>query len=191
MKYAIIALTSSAILIGALFFFTTRPPQQSFVEKVRIGGPFSLIDQHGRTITEQALRGKPTLIFFGFTHCPEICPTTLHAMTKLLETLESDADKVNVVFISVDPERDTPQQLAAYLDAFDNRIIGLTGSLEDITATARSFRIYYRKVPLENGYYTVDHTTLIYLLDAYGTFIEPMDIKGDPARTLSRIRALL
>jgi protein SCO1/2 len=158
---------------------------------IKIGGPFQLVDMGGRPVTEKSLLGKPTAIFFGFTYCPEVCPTTLAEMTAWLKALGPDADKLNVVFVSVDPERDTPEQLKLYLSNFDHRIRGFTGTTEAIARTAKAYRVYYRKVPMDGGGYTLDHSSAIYLFDAQGRFVEPIGYGGPPERGLGQLKALL
>lgn len=156
-----------------------------------IGGPFHLIDQDGRPVSDKSLLGKPSAIFFGFTYCPEICPTTMADISGWLRALGPAADRLNVVFVSVDPERDTPAQLKLYLSNFDRRIQGFTGSPEAIAAAARAYRVYYRKVPTEGGEYTVDHSSAIYLFDDKGAFVEPIGYGGPPERGLAQLRALI
>ena len=145
-----------------------------------IGGPFQLSDQNGQRVTDQNLKGKPTLIFFGFTHCPDICPTALFEMTELLRAMGPDGDRINVYFVSVDPERDTATTLKEYLSSFDERIKGLSGDPAAITAIMTGYRVYARKVPLKDGDYTMDHTALVYLMDRNGRFVAPFDIKRKP-----------
>jgi protein SCO1/2 len=135
-----------------------------------VGGPFRLVDTAGRPVTDQDLLGRPTVIFFGFTFCPEVCPTTLHELSGLMKELGPDADRLNVVFVSVDPERDTPDQLRDYLSLFDPRIRGLTGTQEQVERIAAAYRVYHRRVPLEGGSYTMDHTASVYLMDPEGRF---------------------
>lgn len=156
-----------------------------------IGGPFSLIDTNGRTVTDATLRGKPTVMFFGFTFCPEVCPTTLADLSSDLQTLGPSADRLNVVFVSVDPERDTRQQLARYLSSFDRRIVGLTGAPEQVEAMERAYRVYARRQPLESGGYTMDHTSYVMLFDAQGRFVEPIGYGQPPERRLAALRRLL
>lgn len=157
----------------------------------KIGGPFSLVDQDGRPVSDKTLLGKPTAIFFGFTYCPEICPTTMADITGWLKALGRDADRLNVVFVSLDPERDTPAQLKLYLSNFDRRIQGFTGSPQAVAATAKAYRVYYRKVPVEGGEYTIDHSSAVYLFDAAGRFVEPIGYGGPPERGLAQLKALL
>jgi protein SCO1/2 len=137
-----------------------------------IGGPFALTDSAGKRRTDAEFRGKPMLVFFGFTHCPDFCPTALYAVSQAMDRLGRDADRLTVVFITVDPERDTPAALAAYAPNFDKRIVWLTGSEAEIAAVARAYRVYYSKKPLAKpGEYTVDHSTYLYLMGRDGAFV--------------------
>ena len=138
-----------------------------------IGGPFTLVDQNGRTVTEANLRGKPTLIYFGYTYCPDVCPTSLLLMETAIEKLGPDAArKVNLVFITVDPARDTPELLKGYVPNFGPTFIGLTGTPEQVAAAARAYRVYYQKVPGKDGApYLMDHSSIVYLLDRNGRFV--------------------
>lgn len=156
-----------------------------------IGGAFTLTDMQGRSFTDRNLVGRPTLIYFGFTYCPEICPTTLAHMTAWLRALGPDADRLNIVFVSVDPLRDTPAQLRLYLSNFDPRIVGLTGSEAAVAATARAYRVYYRKVPLTGADYTIDHSSAVYLLDRRARFVEPIRHEATDAEALAAIRRVL
>lgn len=158
---------------------------------VKIGGPFQLTDQSGRTVTDKDLKGKPTLVFFGFTHCPEICPTTLYEITQVLDVLKDDAADVNAMFVSVDPERDSQEMLKTYLSSFHPRITGLTGTPEEIASIARSYRVYYKKVPLEGGDYTMDHTAVVYLFDKDGEFVAPLNVRQEPEKAAQKVRELL
>ncbi|WP_184721974.1 SCO family protein [Caulobacter sp.] len=158
---------------------------------IKIGGPFNLIDQDGKPVTEKSLLGKPTAVFFGFTYCPEVCPTTLADLTASLQALGRDADKLNVVLISVDPERDTPQQLKLYLSNFDPHIRGFTGTPDEIAKTAKAYRVYYQKAPQDGGEYTIDHSSAIYLFDRQGNFVEPIGYQTPPDRALAQLRRLL
>jgi len=162
-----------------------KPPAAS------LGGPFHLIDQNGRAFTDQNLLGKPSAIFFGFTFCPDVCPTTLADMTRWLAALGPDADKVNVVFVSIDPSRDTPKVLKQYLGNFDSRIHGLTGTETEIARTAKAYGIFYKKVPLPGGGYTMDHTAGVFLFDRSGQFAGVISYGGDPNRGVAPLRELL
>jgi protein SCO1/2 len=138
-----------------------------------IGGPFTLVDQDGRTVISDSLKGKPTLIYFGFTYCPDVCPTSLLLMETAVEQLGPDAaKKVNLVFITVDPERDTPALLKGYVPNFGPSFIGLTGTPQQVADVARAFRVYYQKVPgKDGGPYLMDHSSIVYLLDRNGRFV--------------------
>lgn len=155
-----------------------------------IGRSFSLVDQTGRPVTEADFYGKPALVFFGFTNCPEVCPTTLFDITTWLKTLGPQADRLQVLFITVDPERDTPQQLALYLESFDPRIVGLSGTGEQVTAALAAFKAYAKRVPTKDGY-TMDHTASTYVLDAGGRFRTLIDYHEGAAAALAKIRRVL
>jgi protein SCO1/2 len=156
-----------------------------------IGGPFTLTDQTGATVTETALQGHPTALFFGYTFCPDVCPTTLFEMTNWLGKLGSDGDTLKVYFVTVDPERDTQEALASYLSAFDPRITGLTGSREAVDKIIKEYRIYARKVPLDSGGYIMDHTASIYLLDSDAVFTGTIDYQEDPDIALQKLQRLI
>ncbi|NIX75498.1 SCO family protein [Microvirga terricola] len=145
------------------------PDSKQNVSRALIGGPFKLTSQEGKPFTNEDLTGKPFAIFFGYTHCPDVCPTTLYDLTQDLESLGKDADKMRVVFITVDPAQDTSDLMKTYLSSFDPRIVGLTGTDEEIAAVAKAYKVYYRKVPTDSGY-TMDHTATIFLMDSKGDF---------------------
>ena len=134
------------------------------------GAAFSLVDQKNQPITEAAFRGQPSAVFFGFTHCPEVCPTTLFEMAGWLKDLGSDGQNLRAYFVSIDPERDTPEIMNTYISNFSDRILGITGDPEKVHAMAKSFGIYWKKVPTEGGDYTMDHTASVLLLDSKGDF---------------------
>ena len=154
------------------------------------GGPFSLVDQTGAPVTEAALKGHPSAMFFGYTFCPDVCPTTLADMTLRLEELGPNADKLTVYFVTVDPERDTPAALAEYLQAFDPRIIGLSGDRPAIDAMLKAYRVYSRKTG-EGEYYLMDHTASVYLLDAEGRLTGTLDYHEDPVTVLAKLKRLV
>lgn len=192
MRCPLIGLAVAALALSAC----DRPdaaseaPAASAASAVKIGGAFQLIDTEGRPVTEKALLGKPTAVFFGFTYCPEVCPTTLAEMTAALEALGRDADRLNVVFISVDPERDTPEQMKLYLSNFDPRIKGFTGSLAQTAAVAKAYRVYHQKVPVEGGY-TVDHSSAVYMFDRRGNFVEPLAYGFPHDMVVERLKRLV
>jgi protein SCO1/2 len=153
-----------------------------------VGGPFRLTDQNGHAFTDKDLRGKPFLVFFGFVRCPEICPTTLFDISEVMRKLGPDAERTAALLISVDPERDTPPVLKDYLSNFDPHLRALTGDTQSIAAAAKEFRVYYKKVPLDGGDYTVDHSTLVYLMDKNGRFVAPFNLKRPPEQAAAELR---
>jgi protein SCO1/2 len=157
------------------------------ITRSAVGGPFQLVDQDGRAVTQDDLKGRPTLLFFGFTHCPDICPTTLFEVSEILRQLGPDADKVRAAFVTVDPERDTPAVLKDYLGSFDPHLTALTGSREDVERMLKSYRVYSRKVPTDGGY-TMDHTALVYLMDKRGQFVAPFNMKRTPQEAATDLR---
>ena len=160
----------AVLSIGVVLLAVDRP------QAAAIGGPFQLTDQDGRAVTDRDLLGKPSLVFFGFTHCPDVCPTTLFDMSQVLRALGPDADRTRAFFITVDPERDTESVLKDYLSSFDPHITGLTGDLPAITAVAKEYRAYFKKVTIDGGGYTMDHTAITYLMDKDGRFVSPFKL---------------
>ncbi len=156
-----------------------------------IGGPFQLTDQSGQTVTEKNLQGRPTLIFFGFTHCPDICPTSLFEISEVLKAMGKDADRVNAYFISVDPERDTTAAMKDYLSSFDPHLKGLTGNPDQVAKVISAYRVYAKKIPLKDGDYTMDHTALIYLMDRDGKFVSPFNLKRTPEEAAADLKKYL
>ena len=151
-----------------------------------IGGPFSLVSEDGREVTERDFVGGPLLVFFGYTHCPDVCPTTLFDLSEVLKAVGADK-KVGGLFVTVDPARDTPAVLKEYLAAFDPRIRGLSGDEARIAAVEKAFRVYAKKVPQENGGYTMDHTALVYLMDKQGRFVSSFNLDRPPAEAVKEL----
>jgi protein SCO1/2 len=150
-------------------------------EQVTIGGPFRLTDQDDMVRTEKDFAGKYMLVFFGYTYCPDVCPTTLAVMADALEKIGPLADKVKPIFITVDPKRDTPEKIKSYISSFGPRFVGLTGATSDIAAVAKEYRVYYREHPPENGgEYTVDHSGVVYLMDPNGRFVANYSLDTSP-----------
>jgi protein SCO1/2 len=156
-----------------------------------IGGPFQLTDQAGKLVTEKSMQGHPSLIFFGYTHCPDVCPTTLFEISEVLRAMGKDADGVNAYYISVDPERDTATAMKDYLSSFDPRMKGLTGSPEEIAKVLSEYRVYSKKVPLKDGDYVMDHTALVYLMDRNGKFVSPFSLNRKPEEAASDLKRYL
>ncbi|MGH6834360.1 MAG: SCO family protein [Methylocella sp.] len=156
-----------------------------------IGGSFTMISQDGHVVTSADLAGRPYLVFFGYTHCPDVCPTALFDISTVFKELGPDK-KVAALFVTVDPERDTPEVLKAYLENFDSRIIGLTGDPSRTEAIAKSFRVYAKKVPGEKtGDYTVDHTGVVYLMDRRGKFVSSFNLQRPPQLAARELEAYL
>lgn len=156
-----------------------------------VGGPFALVDQNGAPVTDADVKGEPFLVFFGFTHCPDVCPTALSDMTQAFDALGGDAAKMRALFVTVDPARDTPDALKAYLSSFSPRITGLTGSQQQVDAIVKTYRVYAKKTPLEGGDYTMDHTSLVYLMDRNGAFVAPINLKREPAVVAAELKRYL
>jgi protein SCO1 len=140
-----------------------------------VGGPFVLTDQNGRPFGDQDLRGRWALLYFGYTYCPDVCPTTLALMEAALGKLGPGAAHIVPVFVTIDPARDTPAVMKAYVGQFGRNFVGLTGSASDIAKVAHSYRVYYEKHPLKGGGYAMDHSSVIYLLDPGGRFVKAYD----------------
>jgi len=175
-------LASATASMGVILLANERP------RTVAIGGPFELIDQDGRTVTEQVLLGRPSLVFFGYTHCPDVCPATMYDISQIMQALGPDADRARAVFITVDPERDTQPVLKDYMSSFDPHITGLTGDLDAITAVAKEYRVYFRKVATEGDDYGMDHTAITYLMDKEGRFVAPFSLKRTTEEAAADLR---
>ena len=143
-----------------------------------IGAPFRLMGPDGKSVSDADLKGDVVVMFFGFTHCPDVCPTTLFEVSELFRKL-GDGAKVRGVFVSVDPERDTPEILKDYLSSFDKRIIGLSGDRAALDPMLKAYRVYARKNPAANGEYSMDHSAIVYLMDKQMRFIGPLNIGDD------------
>ncbi|MCK1618624.1 SCO family protein [Bradyrhizobium sp. 159] len=182
---------AASLIVGLLIMFWAMGGMSKVAQPAAIGGPFQLTDQNGKTVTDKNLKGKPTLIFFGYTHCPDICPTSLFEISEVLRAMGKDADKVNAIFISVDPERDTPEAMKDYLSSFDPHLEGLSGDPAEIAKVITSYRVYAKKVPTKDGDYTMDHTALIYLMDRDGRFVSPFNLKRTPDEAAAELKRYL
>lgn len=156
-----------------------------------IGGPFTLVDDRGAPVSEAALKGKPTVMYFGYTFCPEVCPTTLTDLSHWMRLLGADADKLSYVFVTVDPERDTPKVMHDYVSAFDARIRGFTGTPDQIAKVAAEYRVYYRRIPTSDGDYVMDHSAILYLLDSSGRFFGVIAYQEDTAKAVAKLKKLV
>jgi protein SCO1/2 len=155
------------------------------------GGPFAMTDHRGRPFTDADLRGRPALVFFGFTSCPVICPTTLGDMTSWLEELGAEGEKLSAVFVSVDPERDDVAQMASYLEPYNQRIFGLTGPQTQLAKFAEIYRVYYKKVPIGDDNYTMDHTASVLMLDRSLNMVGTVDFHEERSITIAKLKLLL
>jgi len=187
----IVAAFAGSLVVGLVLMLWALGGLRTVAAPAAIGGPFQLTDQAGQIVTEKSLQGRPTLIFFGFTHCPDVCPTSLFEISEVLRAMGSDADRVNAYFISVDPERDTDAAMKDYLSSFDPHLKGLTGGPDAVAKVISGFRVYARKVPLKDGDYTMDHTALIYLMDRDGHFVSPFNLKRTPAEAAADLKRYL
>ncbi|MXO66724.1 redoxin domain-containing protein [Altererythrobacter endophyticus] len=185
-----------ALAAGIGLFALFGPGQQassdlpaSYADSV--GGPFSLTAADGSTVTDQTLKGKPFAIFFGYTRCPDVCPTTLASLARLRKQMGEDGDKFQIVFVSVDPGHDSPEDVGRYVDLFGTPIIGLTGSEEEIIRATKAYRAFYQKVPVEGDDYTIDHTASVYLMDADGKLQSTIAYDENPETSLAKLRRLV
>jgi protein SCO1 len=170
-------LAGLVLFLGVILLVTGLAPTSNGGGIATIGGPFQLVDENGKPFSDRDMQGKPYLVFFGYTHCPDICPTTLFEMSQLFRKLGPDADKAGALFITVDPERDTAPVLKDYLASFDPHLRGLTGDQKSIDRAIKDYRVYAKKVPLQGGDYSMDHTAIVYLMDKDGHFIAPFDMQ--------------
>ena len=176
-----------AAALAAAAFITFQPQQAGRAATSAVGGPFTLINQDGKPVSDTDLRGAPFLVFFGFTHCPDICPTKLFEISEALAAAGPKGEKLRALFVTVDPERDTVPVVKSYLSSFDPRIIGLTGERPAIDAMIRTYRAYAKRVPLKDGDYTMDHTALVYLMDKSGGFVGAFNIERPPAEAAAEL----
>lgn len=161
------------------------------VVATELGEPFTLTDHTGTPITEAAFEGRPSLLFFGFTHCPDVCPTTIYDMETWLTDLDAGADEIGTFFVTIDPERDTPEFLNDYLTAQSDRIVGITGTPEDVWAMAKSWRVYFQKRPLGEGDYTMDHYAGTFVLNEDGDVVDVISYGEDPESAKAKIARTL
>jgi protein SCO1 len=182
MNYKLAAVALSALITGGSMAYllvgapaprTYRQGESVNTGKAIIGGPFSLVDQSGKAVTDKDFRGRYLLVFFGYTYCPDVCPSGLQVISSALDLLGTDADKITPVFISIDPARDTPEKMAAYVKSFHPRMIGLTGSAADVAAAIKAYRVYAKKVPDDRNPadYTMDHSSVVYLMGPTGELV--------------------
>ena len=180
----------SELLVGSA---EDRNPGGSSSAAASVGGPFTLVDQDGETVTEETFRGKYMLIYFGFTFCPDVCPTELGVMTSALKALGEDAEKVQPIFITIDPERDTPEVMARYVQLFHPRLVGLTGTPEQIDRVAKSYHVFYRKAADEtsSAEYTMDHSSIVFLMGPDGEYLKLFPPQTPPDKMAEAIASYI
>jgi len=187
----LVCLVLGVAMLAVTAFVTLRQPGPGAPAPSAIGGSFALIDEDGKAITHRDMLGRPYLVFFGFTHCPDVCPTTAMEISQVFEALGKNA-KVSALFVTVDPERDTAPILKDYLSSFDDRIVGVTGPRESVDAAMKSFRVYARKTPgASPGEYSMDHSALVYLMDKQGRFVSGFNLKRAPDEAARELRRYL
>lgn len=181
-----------AAALAAAAFITFAPGGRQAGQSLAssVGGPFALTTTEGKTLTDKDLRGAPFLVFFGYTHCPDVCPTTLFQISEILRALGPDA-KIKALFVTVDPERDTPQLMQDYVGSFDPRIIGLSGDRAAIDKVMAEYRVYARKAPGKLDEYSMDHSALVYLMDRNGRFLRSFNIERPPEQAAAELRSVL
>lgn len=192
-KLRIVLWALVALALVAFAYLQLRPkplpePTQSYAAAV--GGPFTLTAADGSTVTDQTLKGRPFALFFGFTRCPDVCPTTLARLAKLRGQMGAKGEKLQLVFVSVDPESDTPADIGQYTAMFGTPIVGLTGTAQQIAQIAKAYKIYYAKVPQDGGNYTVDHSATVFLMDRDGRLESTLDMKDSDEAALDKLNRL-
>ena len=188
---AAVMVAAIAVTAGATALWMGLALRAQVQSSTKIGGPFTLVDETGAQVTDAALKGRPTVMYFGYTFCPEVCPTTLTELAQWIRMLGPDADKLNYVFVTVDPERDTPKVMHDYVSAFDPRIRGFTGTPDQIAKVTSEYRVYYKRIPTSDGGYAMDHTAGLYLMDPKVRFfgLIPYQEKTDVA--VAKLRKLM
>jgi protein SCO1/2 len=173
----IVATLVAVAIVGLAAFMLTGPSEGP--RAALIGGAFALEDGAGKTITDQTLKGRPFLVYFGYTHCPDVCPTELARISDILGKMGDKS--IPALFITVDPERDTPKLMQDYVSSFNPAVIGLSGSPQAVEATEKTFRVYARKgQPQPDGDYSMDHSSIVYLMDKNGAFVEAFNVERSP-----------
>jgi protein SCO1/2 len=183
-----VTVVALALTAGAAAFLLRQ--QQPVADSFGVA-EFDLVDQNGNPVDETVFAGHPSALFFGFTHCPEVCPTTLAEMSAWFEALGEEGDDLRAYFVSVDPERDTPAILGDYVSWVSDRITGITGNAEQVDVLAKAWGVFYEKVPIEGGDYTMDHTASVFLLDRQGQFQGTIAYREDMETALGKLRNLL
>ena len=184
-------LAGLVLVLGVFIYLAGHSASPIGRAMASVGGPFHLEDQTGKPVSDADMKGRPFLVFFGYTHCPDVCPTTLFEISEVMKALGKDADRTGALFITVDPERDTPAALKDYLSNFDPHLRGLTGDPAAVEATLKAYRVYAAKIPLKDGDYTMDHTAAVYLMDKDGRFVATFNLKQTPEAAAGQLRGYL
>ena len=196
-RFAVIAVTLAGLLVlaaGGLLGLAYRDNPKGAAGTLlasAIGGPFHLVDQNGKPFADSDLKGKWHLVFFGYTHCPDTCPTALNEMALALDRLGKQRDAVAIVFITLDPERDTSEALKSYVESFDAPIVALTGTAEAVAQAAKNYRVYYAKHPRADGDYDMDHSAVVYVMDPAGRFSATFTPDSTSQAIAERLQKLL
>jgi cytochrome oxidase Cu insertion factor (SCO1/SenC/PrrC family) len=189
----VLALALALAVAGTSIYISRGGHEGSGAGTALVGGPFTLTDQTGKRVTEKDYLGKYMLVFFGYTYCPDVCPTELQVISAALDKLGSKADDVQPIFITIDPERDTPEVMAQYVANFHPRLVGLTGSPAEVAVAAKVYRLYYSKVDSEAGSddYLMDHSSIVYLMDRQGRFLKHFTYTTDAAELAKAIESVI
>ena len=188
LRLALWALVALAAVAATLLFFVTRPaPESGGIG----GGSYALVDQRGNPVDQSMLVGQPSLLFFGYTHCPDVCPTTMGEMAGWFADLGDEAKNLKAFFVTVDPERDTPEILNGYVSWVSDRVTGVTGKPEEIARMVKAWKVLGQKVPGEGSDYTMNHTASVFLVNAQGGFEGTIAYQEDATTALAKIRKLL
>lgn len=180
------------LLVGFLGWqYSVRGTDQSLTAGLKLGTDFTLVDHNGDPITQEAFAGRPTMVFFGFTHCPEVCPTTLYEMAGWFEALGDEGRDLQAFFISVDPERDTPEIMKNYAEAMTDRVTGITGDPDEIAKVIAAWHVYAAKIPTDDGDYTMDHTASVFLIDEHGAFKGTIAYGENPETAIAKLKRLV
>lgn len=180
-----------AVIVAAMSFTLFMGSKPQNMVTAELGAPFKLVDHNGAPITDSVFDDGPVAMFFGFTHCPEVCPTTMFEMSGWMEQLGEDGEALKGVFVTIDPERDTPALMKNYVTNLSDRFTGITGPKEDVEAMARSWRVYFKRQELDDGDYTMDHTASIFLLKPGGKFFGTIAWGENPETAVEKMKRLV
>ncbi|HVT51641.1 MAG TPA: SCO family protein [Dongiaceae bacterium] len=190
-RLLVILIAAAAISAAALTYLYVNRQGPEATGGIAIGGPIHLTDQDGAKFDSAVMSGKPYAVFFGYTHCPDVCPTTLSDISQATDAIGGNAKDFTTLFVTIDPERDTQSVMKDYISNFTAKVVGLTGTPEEVAAVAKEFRVYYAKVPTSDGGYTMDHTAVVYLMDRHGEFRSVISYNEDHDAYVRKIKEVL